>query len=111
MPVTTSAGQLAPWMISSPAAAYSGTGTIFANGFEEQGPGGDDAPVNPGNLKLIPKDYVEQMGGEATIKSIKRDVLGDSSNPNLLWDPITGDIYTPNGQRTGYNVWDYIDGE
>jgi hypothetical protein len=55
------------------------------------------------------------MGGEEVISEIKREVLGGGAgrrNPDLHWDPRTGEIYFPipggGFQHTDYNVWDYI---
>jgi hypothetical protein len=65
-----------------------------------------------GDIRKIPNYIIKKMGGEPTIKGIKRRVLGSGTNPDLHYDPETGEIYAPRPdggfEATGENVHDYF---
>jgi hypothetical protein len=73
---------------------------------------GAEEASKPNPVK-IPKHIIQEMGGETTIAQIKNDVLGDGTNPDLHWDPKTGEIYVPlpggGFSATGHFVGDYPD--
>ncbi len=71
---------------------------------------GDYSQPSRPNPVRIPDHIVDRMGGEKTIKDIKDNTDG---NPDISWDPITGDTYVPvpggGWQPTGDNVFDLIE--
>jgi len=82
-----------------------------------QPPAPPATPDPPPNPKKIPNDIIRRIGGEPTIKWIKKNSLEEfrgGRNPDLYWDSKTGQIYLqkPGGGwiRTEFNVNDFLSG-
>lgn len=88
----------------------------------EQKAGGDDpetsasgdltetgSRIPAGNIKRIPPHLIRDIGGESTVSELKAFLPG---NPDLYYDPQTGDIYVkkPSGgfANLDENIHDYL---
>jgi RHS repeat-associated protein len=65
---------------------------------------GSLSDANPKDLRKLPDNKVEELGGEGYTQGAKKDA--GKSKANLYWNPKTGDVYTkPNAS----NVYQWID--
>jgi hypothetical protein len=66
-----------------------------------------DTGQSAGNLKRLPKYLVEEMGGEKTMRKIKAYLPG---NPDIVYDPTTGDLYPEGGSECIGNIGEWLPG-
>jgi len=85
------------------------TGSNFFAFAQTRNGGGGPTQPNAGDVKRIPKELIDDMGGEAAAAEVKRGVSG---NPDLFHNPKNGDIFLPKPgggfTETNFNVADFI---